>query len=147
MDEQRILQANILIVDDGADSVAIMQNALSRAGYAYVRAVTDSRQAAAAFRESEPDLLILDLVMPAPDGYDILDEVAIRRSAGPRVPVLVVTADTSRITRLKALSMGAKDFLTKPVEPVELSVRVHNLIEIGLLYRDLAEARALAEAY
>jgi len=90
-----------------------------------------------------PDLLILDLMMPDPDGYAILDRLALRPGRDPHLPILILTGDSTPLTRLKALSLNAKDFLIKPVDSVDLSLRVHNLIETRLLYNELARRDAV----
>ena len=124
-----------------------MQQMLRRAGYANVFATTDSRQTLPLYQEVSPDLLILDLHMPPPNGYEILDQLAVRPNKDIFFPILVLTADIMPIAKLKALSLGAKDFLTKPVEHVDLLLRVRNLLETRLLYIQLERERRLREAH
>jgi response regulator RpfG family c-di-GMP phosphodiesterase len=138
MNENQIRQASILVIDDQEDAVALLQQMLQKAGYTQVHTGTDSREAIALCQQFTPDLLILDLHMPTPSGFEILEQLGGEApEQAPRFPVLVLTADVTPMTRLKALSMGAKDFLTKPVDHVDLLLRVHNLIEVRLLYRAL----------
>ena len=141
MTETLIRQAKILLVDDQEDGVALLQQMLQRAGYANVIATTDSRQTLPLYREVSPDLLILDLHMPPPSGYEILDQLAVRPNKDTFFPILVLTADIMPIAKLKALSLGAKDFLTKPVEHVDLLLRVRNLLETRLVYSQLEHER------
>jgi putative two-component system response regulator len=141
MTETLIRQAKILLVDDQEDGVALLQQMLHRAGYPNVIATTDSRQTLPLDREVAPDLLILDLHMPPPSGYEILDQLAVRPNKDTFFPILVLTADIMPIAKLKALSLGAKDFLTKPVEHVDLLLRVRNLLETRLVYSQLEQER------
>lgn len=145
MTETLIRQAKILVVDDQEDGVALLQQMLRRAGYANVFATTDSRRTLPLYQEVSPDLLILDLHMPPPNGYEILDQLAVRPNKDVFFPILVLTADIMPIAKLKALSLGAKDFLTKPVEHVDLLLRVRNLLETRLIYSQLERERRLRE--
>ena len=146
MTETLIRQAKILVVDDQEDGVALLQQMLRRAGYANVFATTDSRRTLPLYQEVSPDLLILDLHMPPPSGYEILDQLAVRPNKEAFFPILVLTADIMPIAKLKALSLGAKDFLTKPVEHVDLLLRVRNLLETRLVYHQLEQERRRGSA-
>ena len=143
MTETLIRQAKIFVVDDQEDGVVLLQQMLAKAGYANVYATTDSRKTLSMYQELTPDLLILDLHMPPPNGYEILDQLAVRPNKELFFPILVLTADITPIAKLKALSLGAKDFLTKPVEHVDLLLRVRNLLETRLLYYQLERERRL----
>ena len=85
----------------------------------------------------EPDLILLDIMMPELDGYAILEQLSRRIPRNEYLPVLVLTADSTISARRKALSLGAKDFLTKPFDAIEAMLRVWNLLETRLLYRHL----------
>src|SRR5262249_31059708 len=119
---------------------------LNKAGYANVFATTDSRETVGMCEEIAADLLILDLNMPPPSGYDILDQLALRPGKENRLPILVLTADITPMAKLKALSLGAKDFLTKPVEQVDLLLRVRNLLEMRFAYRQMEQERKTRSA-
>jgi putative two-component system response regulator len=141
LNQGKIREAKILIVDDHEDGVALLQQMLQKAGYANVFATTDSRETVGMCEEIAADLLILDLNMPPPSGYDILDQLALRPGRDVSLPILVLTADITPMAKLKALSLGAKDFLTKPVEQVDLLLRVRNLLEMRSIYRQLEQSR------
>lgn len=136
-----IREAKILLVDDHEDGVALLQQILQKAGYPHVFPTTDSRETVRMCEEIGADLLILDLNMPPPSGYDILDQLALRPGKENRFPILVLTADITPMAKLKALSLGAKDFLTKPVEQVDLLLRVRNLLEMQFASRQIEQAR------
>ena len=137
----KIREAKILLVDDHEDGIALLQQMLQKAGYSNVFATTDSRETVRMCEELAADLLILDLNMPPPSGYDILDQLALRPGKETGMPILVLTADITPMAKLKALSLGAKDFLTKPVEQVDLLLRVRNLLETRSLYRQIEQSR------
>src|SRR5690606_13364692 len=90
-------------------------------------------------QELSPDLLILDLHMPEPDGFAILTELGAGLGVDGYLPVLVLTADGTDRTRRRALSLGARDFLTKPFGVTEALLRIRSLLETRWLYRRLEE--------
>src|SRR4051794_29416329 len=92
-----------------------------------VEPISSSRELLARFDELNPHLVVLDLHMPGIDGYAVLTELRLRAQAAD-LPVLVLTADTTRDATHRALSLGASDFLTKPLDAVELTLRVRNLL-------------------
>lgn len=141
MTETEIRQGKVLIVDDQDDGVVLVEQMLRKSGYANVTGTTDSRQTLKLCEDFQPDLLILDLNMPPPSGYEILELLATRPHPEPYFPIMVLTADMTPMAKVRALSMGAKDFLTKPVERVELLLRVRNLLETRLVYRQLEMQR------
>jgi putative two-component system response regulator len=141
LNQGKIREAKILVVDDHEDGVMLLQQLLQKAGYANVFATTDSRETVGMCEEIAADLLLLDLNMPPPSGYDILDQLALRPGKENRLPILVLTADITPMAKLKALSLGAKDFLTKPVEQVDLLLRVRNLLETRFAYRQMEQER------
>src|SRR5713226_3465362 len=93
----------------------------------------DARQILALFSESRPDLILLDLVMPQLDGFAVMQQLQPLVPEGTYLPVLVLTADVSPMTRRRALAAGAKDFLTKPFDRAEVLLRIHNLLETRFL--------------
>lgn len=133
--------ARILMVDDEDSNVVVLERLLRQAGYTNIRATTDSRMVMPLYKQITPDLVFLDLHMPNPNGFDLLEHFAKERSEDEMyVPVIVLTADITPGTKLKALALGANDFLTKPFERCELLLRTRNLLETRFLYRELAEA-------
>jgi EAL domain-containing protein (putative c-di-GMP-specific phosphodiesterase class I)/DNA-binding response OmpR family regulator len=129
----RFADAAVLVVDDNEANVALVHAVLSRAGLSRIKTVTDSTQAMAGFEELRPDIVLLDLHMPGIDGYTLLDELR-QRAGGSYLPVLVLTADTTREATHRALGLGARDFLTKPIDTMELILRVRNLLETRELH-------------
>lgn len=123
----------VLIVDDNAANVALLKAVLGRAGLARVEAVSDSREAMASYDRVQPNLVLLDLHMPGVDGYELLSQLS-ERAGAKYLPILVLTADTTRDAMHRALSLGARDFLTKPLDVLEVTLRVRNLLETRELY-------------
>ena len=138
--------AHILVVDDESANVRLLSSLLERAGFQSVSGLTDPARIERSVRESPPDLVILDLHLPGRDGIDVLKALA-PLIAGERLPVLVITGDGSADARQQALMYGAKDFVTKPFDLLEVTLRVRNLIETRLLFQDLRKHnRALLES-
>jgi putative two-component system response regulator len=127
----------ILIVDDDSASTLLLTTVLEEMG-AQVLTVKESSAAVGAFYEFEPDLVVLDLEMPAPDGHEILQNLRTPRVFAGYLPVVVLTADTTRSARDTAFLLGADDFLNKPLDRTEVVVRVRNLLLTRRLYLDLA---------
>jgi EAL domain-containing protein (putative c-di-GMP-specific phosphodiesterase class I) len=125
----------VLIVDDLEANVLLLRRLLERAGLSDIHTLTDSREAVRGCLDLDPDLLLLDLHMPHLDGTDVLR--GLREALPPDLflPVLVLTADISTEARELALDLGAKDFLTKPFDAVEVVQRVRNLLEMRSLYQ------------
>jgi putative two-component system response regulator len=126
--------AHIVIVDDQLANVALLQQLLDRWGYDNVVATTDSSDVVELCRATEPDLVLLDLHMPDPDGFQILEALGDLMEGQSRLPILVLTADMAPAARHRALSLGARDFLTKPFDPTEVQLRVANLLEMRRLH-------------
>jgi signal transduction histidine kinase len=137
--------AHILVVDDEEANVDLLEQMLARAGYSSVAGTTDPRRVVAMVREQQPDLILLDLLMPHLDGYAVLEQL--RPEVGEHVylPVLVLTADITSAAKQRALSLGAHDFLTKPFDHVELLLRIHNLLHTRVLHLRLRQQNALLE--
>jgi putative two-component system response regulator len=136
----------ILIVDDDADNVALLEAFLSEEDSS-IRTVTESSHVEKVFEEFEPDIMLLDLHMPKPDGLEILRNLSSIRASLGFLPVIVLTGDTGRIARNSALLLGADDFLTKPLDRQEVVLRVRNLLRTRRLWVELADAnRALEKA-
>jgi putative two-component system response regulator len=139
-----IIRHRILIVDDAQDNVDMLEAFLAEEASA-IKGVTQSNQVERVFNEFEPDLMLLDLHMPAPDGLEILRNLrSVRESLG-FLPVIVLTGDTGRTARNSALLLGADDFLTKPLDRQEVVLRVRNLLRTRRLYVELAEANRALE--
>lgn len=145
MNRDDVLAARILVVDDEAANVRLLEDLLQREGFRQVIATTDPGRVMGLVAAFEPDLILLDLMMPAPDGYALLEQLARRTDPGRFLPVIVLTADPSRSARHRALGLGAKDFLTKPLDTFEVALRVWNVAETAVLFKRL-RAWAATEA-
>lgn len=132
-DEQQ-KQARILVIDDEPQNVRYITDVLNWAGYEQVEGVTDPLEAAGRYHEMDPDLVILDLLMPELDGFEVMEAIQETLPDDAYLPILVLTSDISSESRRRALSGGAKDFLNKPMSPTELRLRVDNLLETRFLY-------------
>lgn len=132
-------KANILIVDDEEVNIQLLERVLKRAGYLNVISTTDPTRVLALHDEMEPDLVILDLNMPHMDGYEVMEELSRHILEGTYLPILVLTADASAEARQRALSMGARDFLTKPFDQDEALLRIRNLLEARQLHLRLLD--------
>jgi signal transduction histidine kinase len=132
--------ARVLIVDDELANVRLLDHALRRAGYANLLATTDPRQVLAMYHQVDPDLVLLDLAMPHLDGYQVMAQLRDAMPDHAYLPILVLTADTSTQAKQRALAAGANDFLLKPFDLVEVSLRIANLLHTRRLHLEL-EAR------
>ena len=126
-----ILNASILIVDDKAANVRLLEGMLRAAGYACVESTTDPNEVCELHRRNRYGLILLDLQMPGMDGFQVMEGLKEIEADG-YLPVLVITAQPDR--KLRALQAGAKDFIAKPFELVEVLARVHNMLEVRLLH-------------
>jgi len=126
----------ILIVDDASEIIDLLRVTLTKAGFSNIHATTDSRKAASLFYKVKPDVMLLDLMMPKFDGYDVLKEI---QNENPKsyIPIIIMTADQETDTKFKAMQMGAKDFITKPFSNFDLLVRVNTISEMSSLYKSL----------
>ena len=136
----------ILVVDDEPANVALLEALLGDAGYTRVKGVTDSRLAMETCVSFDPDLVLLDLMMPHVDGFTILE--AIRAAAAETfLPVIILTADANGASKLRALRAGATDFLLKPFDQLEVLLRMNNLLETRRLHLQLdMQVAAYADA-
>jgi PleD family two-component response regulator len=137
MNETDILNTKILIVDDAEANLKLLEDLLTREGFHQIISTTDSTRALDLFIAFQPDLILLDLMMPELDGYAVLEILSRHIPKDEYLPVLVLTADATIVAKRKALALGAKDFLTKPFDTIEAMLRVWNLLETRILYRQL----------
>lgn len=124
---ERLKQAAIMMVDDEPLTMGVVQALLEEAGYREFILEDDSTQAVRQIREHNPDVLLLDIMMPEVDGFQILSELR-RMAEFQHLPVIILTSSSDAETKLKALDLGATDFLSKPVDPSELALRVRNTL-------------------
>ena len=129
-----ILNAAILIVDDQAANVELLEQMLSSEGYARITSTMDPHAVCALYRDNHYDLILLDLQMPGMDGFEVMEGLkAIEPDS--YVPVLVITAQPGH--KLRALEAGAKDFISKPFDLVEVKTRIRNMLEVRLLHKQI----------
>jgi len=134
----------ILIVDDDRVTVSLLEQLLRRHGYTRIMGTTDSRSAVETCLTFDPDLLLLDLIMPEVDGFTVLETLRSDAAEDP-LPIVVLTADTTEESKARALDAGATDFLVKPVSQTEALLRIRNLLEMRRLYVALENQRAALE--
>lgn len=132
--ESDILDASILIVDDQQINVSLLEQMLQEAGYTHVASTLNPQEVCALHRRNRYDLILLDLQMPGMDGFEVMEGLKTNDADG-YLPVLVITAQPGH--KLRALQAGAKDFISKPFDLVEARTRIHNMLEVRLLYRKL----------
>ncbi len=130
----RIKDARILMVDDEPLVMEVLQAFLEEEGYSDFTKIVDSREAMAAIKEEQPDILLLDLKMPHVDGFQILKEVRDSQLLA-QLPVIVLTSSSDGQTKLQALELGVTDFLAKPVDSSELALRLRNTL-LAKAYQD-----------
>src|SRR5688500_18993951 len=131
-----ILNAKILIVDDQEANVRLLEQMLSDAGYTNIASTMNPREVRDLYRQNRYDLILLDLQMPGMDGFQVLEAL---KEIAPEdyLPVLVITAQPGH--KLRALQAGAKDFVSKPFDLIEVQTRIHNMLEVRLLYKQLED--------
>lgn len=139
-------EARILIIDDHDDIVHLLDRLLRGAGYENLAATSDPREGVRLFDEFQPDVVLLDLVMPGLDGFGVMKLLRPRMAPDLEVPIMALTAHDEPDTLHRALGEGASDFITKPFDPVEVLLRVANLLAIRFSKRDL-EAKVRKRTY
>jgi signal transduction histidine kinase len=134
LDPKVYLKSKILIVDDEPGNVLLLEQMMIQEGYSNIHSTTDSTQSLNLFAEIQPDIILLDLNMPKMDGFEVMDQL---NEVDPQslVPILVLTALRDEETKLRALRSGAKDFLSKPFDLTEASLRIKNLLEMRMLHQ------------
>jgi len=129
-----ILNASILIVDDQEANVKLLEQMLRGTGYRCVTSTRDPHAVCALHRDNHYDLILLDLQMPGMDGFQVMEALKEIETDG-YLPILVITAQPGH--KLRALASGAKDFISKPFDLLEAKTRIHNMLEVRLLYKQL----------
>jgi putative two-component system response regulator len=135
----------VLVVDDEPTNLLLLERFLARWGYTNVVTTTDSSEVVGLVEREQVDVVLLDLIMPHPDGFEVMRQLAERDTGAGSLPILVLTADASPTTRERALTMGASDFVTKPFDRTEVRLRVENLLKIRLLQLETEEYDRLLE--
>src|SRR6185369_2997039 len=132
--EYEIHNANILIVDDQETYVTLLEQLLSDTGYTCVASTMNPLEVCELHRKNRYDLILLDLQMPDMDGFQVMEGLK-ADDTDDYLPVLVITAQPDH--KLRALQAGAKDFIAKPFDLVEVKTRIHSMLEVRLLYKKL----------
>ncbi|GAB6040661.1 HD-GYP domain-containing protein [Endothiovibrio diazotrophicus] len=141
---REILNARILVVDDETINIRMLERMLHMEGYRDFTGEYDPRRVAERHRKRAFDLILLDLRMPHLDGFEVMRRLR-EVERGDYLPVLVLTAQTDDETRVRALSSGAKDFVTKPFNRVEVLNRIRNLLEVRLLHEQVRDQNLILE--
>ncbi len=131
-----ILNASILIVDDQQPNIELLHQMLSEEGYTNLTTTMNPQEVCAMHRKNKYDLILLDLQMPIMDGFQVIEGLKTNHT-DPYLPVLVLTAQPGH--KLQALQAGAKDFISKPFDLVEVKTRIYNMLEVRLLYKRLED--------
>ncbi len=139
---REILNAHILIVDDQETNVQLLEQFLSEAGYGNVTSTMKPQEVCSLHRKNSYDLILLDLQMPEMDGFQVMSELQCN-DTDSYLPVIVLTAQPNH--KLRALEAGAKDFISKPFDLLEVKTRIHNMLEVRLLYKKLASHNRMLE--
>lgn len=132
--ESDILNAKILIVDDQETNIILLEQLLTENGYTSITTSMYPEEVCTLHRKNKYDLILLDLQMPVMDGFQVMESLKTNINDA-YLPVLVLTAQPGH--KLRALKAGAKDFISKPFDLVEVKTRIHNMLEVRILYKKL----------
>jgi len=142
---ETLKNAKILIVDDQQQNIDVLTGLLDFTGYNNYTTTTDSRKVLDLFNSYKPDLLLLDLMMPHFNGFQIMNQLKQHIKPGSFLPILMLTADIKTETKQQALANGATDFLTKPFDLIEVELRVRNLLKTKQLHQILENQNQILE--
>jgi len=142
LEGSEILNASILIVDDQDVNVMLLEQMLRNEGYTNITTTQLPREVCGLHAAHRFDLILLDLQMPEMDGFQVMEALK-KIEPDSYLPVLVITAQPGH--KLRALKAGAKDFVSKPFDFVEVQTRIHNMLEVRLLYRKLDDYNRVLE--
>src|SRR5262245_51802257 len=137
--------ARILIVDDQDYNLRLLERVLTLGGYTNFRSLNDPRAAVAEFPHYQPDLILLDLLMPHLAGIEVMERLQPLVPPDAYLPILILTADINPESKRRALAAGARDFLNKPLDNLEVLLRINNLLETRFLYRQLQDQNQALE--
>src|SRR5665213_404650 len=135
----RFADARVIVVDDNPANVSALVSVLGDAGLRNIACATNPRAGLDLASISDPDVILLDLHMPGLDGYGVLEELVATSGGSGHFPVVVVMGDTTPDTLHRALSLGARDFLATPLDPIEVVLRVRNMLENRFLHNALQD--------
>ena len=137
-----ILNASLLIVDDQEANIHLLEAMLRGAGYTRITSTQNPYDVCELYRKNRYDLIMLDLQMPGMDGFQVMEGLALNKN-DRYLPVIVLTAEPAH--KIRALKAGAKDFISKPFDLLEVKTRIYNMLEVRLLYKKLANYSHLLE--
>jgi len=137
--------ARILIVDDQQANIDILVGLLEFKGYSKMKTITDPRLVNGLMKSFNPDIILLDLLMPHLTGFEVMDDIKKIVPEREYFPILVLTADMTMQTKQRALANGAKDFLVKPFDLIEASLRINILLEARYLHQQLENQNKVLE--
>jgi putative two-component system response regulator len=139
LDISILKNSKILVVDDNPSNVLLLEALLQQEDYINISSTTDSTLVKELHAAHDYDLILLDIQMPKLNGFEVMQQLKSIHNNGDYLPVLVLTAQTDMETRLRALDLGARDFVTKPFQHAEVLQRIHNSLEIRYLYKQQKE--------
>ncbi|HEX9996037.1 MAG TPA: HD domain-containing phosphohydrolase [Abditibacterium sp.] len=134
MNDADFYRAKFLIVDDEFANTRLLERHLTKWGYSQILSTNDPLMVATLYSQFDPDILLLDLMMPNLDGFQVMEQLKALIPTGDHVPILVLTANITPEAKRKALAAGAMDFLNKPFDATELSLRISNLLRTRFLH-------------
>jgi len=135
-----INSATILIVDDNPSNVLLLERVLNLAGYHDIIVALDSEKVVSLYERFRPDLIMLDLLMPKMDGFEVLE--ALNAVKGDDyIPVIMISAQPTKENKLKALEYGVNDFIAKPYDPIEVSMHVRNMLLTRMMHNRLIQEK------
>jgi len=142
--DAQIFNAKILIVDDQNLHILTLEKILKKSGYCCIHSTNDPTEAAGIYQEIDPDLVILDLNMPKMDGFEVMKQLSAIEEDG-YLPILIISEEKDQKVRHLALSSGAKDFIDKPFDPIEVIMRIQNMIQVRLLHKHVHDQNKILE--
>jgi len=135
--EEPYPEAKIFIVDDEATSIRLLTKILTDAGYKHIKSTRDPNKVRKIYDDFKPDLLVLDLHMPHMEGFKIMDQLREVHKDDDYLPILVISQERNRVIQFSALEAGAKDFLVKPYDSIEVLLRIRNFLEVRMLHQQI----------
>lgn len=137
-------RSKLLVVDDDPLNIDVLEEILTSEGYEQVTTTTSPHEAVSLFQDTDFDLVLLDILMPEMDGFEVMEQFNLGEKTD-KAPILVLSALSDHSTRVKALALGAKDFLTKPFNNDEVLVRIRNLLQVKIAQEQLLQHNAILD--
>jgi putative two-component system response regulator len=137
--------AKLILVDDQEVNLSLLDRILKRAGYQHLFPTTKPQAVTDMVQDVHPDIILLDLHMPEMDGFQVMSALKTVVAANDYLPILVLTADITPAAKQRALSEGARDFLSKPLDAIEVVLRINNLLETRMMHQALVHQNEILE--